>query len=167
VKTICGLFVLLAVGFVLDAQEAPREPTLAETKAWIESEGPAVLKTIHLSSVGPIYSSVSDLVMIDCHLSWKNESKIIVNVPLKDLDVGGVILTPSALSTAGDENLMLRLKTRSSIGPTISKVDMGKKGKQDLVDTVVESVRTQGDGNRLVAAIRRAAILCGAPASPF
>jgi hypothetical protein len=159
------LLLILVGSYTCFAQEPTpaKEPTMAETKAWIEAEGPAIMQSVQISRAGTFRSAVSDLVLHDCILSWNTSHNLHADVPLKDLDTGGLLVSSSTFMGSAP-TWSLRIKTRSSVGPTINGWD---RSRQAMVDVISESVRNQEDGNRLAAAIRRAAILCGAPASPF
>jgi hypothetical protein len=140
-------------------------PTLAETKHWIESEGPSIMRSTEVSRVGVIESSVRDLLLDadQCVLSWTTNNNLKARIPLKDVDTGGFLVESNTFLDSAP-TFSLRIKTRASVGATMQG---WYRGRQQLVDVLSANVKTQNDGERLANAIRRAAVLCGAPASAF
>jgi hypothetical protein len=156
------------VGFTMVASGAtgPQNsegPSIAETKAWIESEGPAIMTSTEISRAGIIKSSVTALKLDDCVLSWNASNNLTARIPLKDVDTGG-LLVDSSTFMGSDPVFSMRITTRASVGRTMTGWEYGRSA---LVDSLREHVRNREDGERLKKAIIHAAILCGAPASPF
>jgi hypothetical protein len=159
---------------VFGAQTPTTGPSLAETKTWIETEGPAIMQSMEISSAGTLRSK-ADQVFLNtdkCELSWTTEvgwdgkpptTVLHARIPLKDLDTGGFLVTSSTFLNSKPV-FSLRIKTRASVGPTMTG---WYQSKEQLVASLSQSVRNKEDGERLAAALRAAAILCGAPASPF
>ena len=147
-----------------------QEPTLAETTAWLEAEGPGLMQSTTIDrDLGAIKKSTTMLHLQSCTLSWTGTSSIgagpvhqtAFKVPLKDLDTGGFVVMP-----AGDR---LQVKTRATVGSTMTGPPLGppQPGWNGLVDRVFVPVQNADAAGRLLNAIRRAAVLCGAPASVF
>jgi hypothetical protein len=161
----------------LHAQSAEKKPTLAETKAWLEQEAVPMLRAYgsRLGAFNVLTSEdhqVTRLQLDACRLAIADSSVHKVNddvqvyrdtllVPLKDLDVGSIEVKQFQIMTDKPMTI-ITMHTRASIGKTI----MAKpSGKSDQVASMY--VGDPQDGERIVTALKRAAILCGAPASPF
>lgn len=191
---------LLAVGATIYAQEVPLPgsqpppantippgPTMAETKAWLESEalpmvGGSEITQDRSGTVTRMSDKLANLSVQDCRLAFDMDTMFSIGsasyqrppvtgtyhiiVPLKDLDIAGVKTAAAAPAARGDVTYpRLRIKTRAAAGKTI-KTTGGSKG-EEASDGISFFVRNDDDGERVAKAIRRAAILCGAPPSPF
>jgi hypothetical protein len=165
-------------------------PTLADTKAWLESDGAAMLHSYRrrddrrFSMIEVTTDDASDVQLTDCVLSWKHTtnfkilgappgvkngflSSAVYRVPLKDVDVAGV-LVQSDSSRRDKPVSVVEIKTRAGAGATIAVEPVGKSAKKTEPARAVQiHVLNHDDGERVMKAVRRAAALCGAPTSPF
>jgi hypothetical protein len=160
-------------------------PTLAETAAWLETDGQALMHggRIQLDRRYSILSvstyKYREVKVKDCTLSWtvdysfllktpgkpdkKTNASWVVRIILKDLDTGGLAVQ-SDTRLSDEPVYTVRIGTRAAVGATIVLREGEKAEKKSAAFIYVHD---QGDGQRLVNAIKRAAILCGAPAGPF
>lgn len=149
---------------------AGQEPTLEETKAWLESEGARDL--VGASKLGRSSSEVrlTEVKLDSCTLRYiveSNGDRWRAAVPLKDLDIGSITLEPeNDLYT-----LRVQLKTRVAAGETITWTPVTTTKRTDVnvikTDNDFIFVMSSNHGDRVARAVRRAALLCGAPAPPF
>lgn len=180
------LATLACVARPADAQGTP--PTLQDTTAWIRDEGPGIMRAQEsqndrrLQMLSVMEYSATEVRLDECVLSWTAHVVLtvtptrgpikpaspgsVIRVPLKDVDMGGVIVTPS--TGVLDEitpMYSLRIKTRAGVGATIVERNEGRPDKSR--DAISMYVRNLEDGRRLANAVHRAAELCGAPTSAF
>lgn len=167
----------------------PPGPSMTETAAWLQSEAPALMRSFstHLDPKYHILSSTvnaaSDVHLSNCVLEFamtdtfrietpSSPAKTQVSsyhtaIPLKEIEVGGVAVEDlflEMLMTEPTQILRIRLRATSK-GPQITQWRDGEDKKSMTVTTI--DVHNRADGERVGAAIKRAAVLCGAPASPF
>ena len=177
------MFRRVTLAFVLAALLTPAttyaddaEATMADTKAWLEGEGMALMRGLssqdnrRLGVFMLVNYSVSDLHVDNCVISWtdhfdtrlqvpssepeikKNTSR--VQLQLKDLDTGGIgVRMTTVLSDVAIPIVQIPLRTQAI-------TTNGTNGASI-------HVRSTEDGERVASAVRRAAILCGAQISPF
>jgi hypothetical protein len=152
--------VLLSIGLLSQAAA----PSIEETKAWIESEGPRIMDTTTHTRLGEFKSSVSNLRFdtSSCRITWTMSNGLRASVPMADLDTGGLVVSAGTLFDA--QTHTFTIKTRATVGPTI---DGWYESKPKKVSEIAVDVVNQVDGDRLANAFKHAAILCGAPQSAF
>jgi hypothetical protein len=162
------IVIAIAAALMLPASARSQEPNIAETKAWLESEGASFLYGVaHFAGGVTVQFNFADVALDNCVLSWTaleqtdegKPEKTRISVPLKDVDTGGIEVRP------GDEVFsdFVSVRTRKSVGPTISVKPADKPASTDSNAMMF----VKADGQRVVNAVRRAALLCGAPASAF
>jgi hypothetical protein len=77
---------------------APSAQLSLETmKSWFESDAAAIMNSLESSRLGVFNSSVEDVSLDDCVLSWTDESSPRVHVPLKDIETESLRLESSML----------------------------------------------------------------------
>lgn len=180
----CGISSL-----ALTLQGQPDDSTLAETKAWVESELPVVLSGTEILSLG------SDPPMIvttnyraanpkleSCSLSWSVRFDVvarsvttstqssgtgneIVVLPLKEIDTDGLNVESAKVGPTEKPMHHLSLRTKEGARQRIRRLD-AIRGTVRSVAGLSVFVRGQTEGERFANVIRRAAVLCDAPASP-
>lgn len=158
-----------------------KQPTLAETVSWLMTEAPPILTYTQGPRPGRPGMSrrwIHDLRIVDCRMGWEDSHALNVNattgkaekvnaseyrVPLGDLDVAGIHLR----TFAPDDYVIVEFGPRSSKpGIPYRVTSPVPVQRSDTARFVGFAVRSSDDGKRVAAAIKRAAILCGAPASP-
>lgn len=159
-------------------------PTLSQTKQWLEEEAMMFLHASGSLQIGQSVRSTNgwmttDLRLTECKLKWKQHSWFDMSgrgptsrdssaywseVPLKDLEVRSVRVEDQKVVTAEPVQFII-VPTRQAVGETIKTWRDGKQPSSSGVANMFASSRE--NGQRVVNAIRRAAILCGAPNSPF
>jgi hypothetical protein len=87
-----------------------------------------------------------------------------MSMEMKSLDVGGTILVADP-STGPAPSYSLRIQARAVLGAVITILDPSGPDRHTQVASA--DVRGQEDGQRVANAIKRAGVLCGAPAGPF
>src|SRR5436190_20641699 len=149
-----SVFIAATLFAVTITTTAQREPTLAETAAWLESDARPLL----VLPDNPVKQS--ELHLRDCVLSWTItiQRPSHVTVPLKDLD-------PRAIVVARDSGMWaVGLHARHETGQPIQYTrGTGRKTAADIS----LYVRNADDRQRVANALQRAAVLCGAPVSAF
>lgn len=165
---------------------AAQAPSMAETKRWVEVEGRQMLNALstHTNGAELVTSRYRpvDLRFDGCNLvasfvdttiarsvgaPWDTVSQLFAfRVPLAKVDVGALI-SRDAGEVSSDrvplQHVVLKLRTDEVVDMEASLNGVPAKGNR--VASLV--VRSKEDGDRLANALRRAATLCGAPASPF
>jgi hypothetical protein len=147
--------------------QAASGPSLAETKAWLETDATALLGgsgSQHERGESPRREKhvLSALALDNCVLSWtdtwdwtaygQSQHRVLEKrVPLKDLDVNYTKSAFDEQTDANDRLFWVALKTNAAAG---------------AVGTVIP-VMDAAAGDRVATAIRRATVLCGAKASTF
>lgn len=182
-RTASALLVALFVTSPTLASAQAKGPSLAETRAWLEREAPALLVGTAYDAVGSIASTMdswtTSISIVDCRMTVRggrffeldrsqrkgDTTETVVEIPLKDLDVNGVVVLQDATGDPRhpDPNQRLRLRTSAQAGATIR--DSGWKDQPRTQAVFIASHAV--DANRVAAAVRWAAILCGAVAGPF
>lgn len=174
-KLLVGVLLSLVLVTAVGAQ-APAGPTMAETKAWLEMDAVTFLDT-QLAPQAEDRYRVTALTFEACVLSWTEVQRLgdalttwDVQLPMKDVAVGTVAVArlPSGLR-------FVQIRTTPAAGPVVRTRDriVGGGGRSDGRDVTTPSdvtslfVRDEASGLRVVAAIQRAAVLCGATASAF
>jgi hypothetical protein len=155
------------------SDSAATGPSLGETIAWLSKDALPMLTLTEIGSdranrmLVTTKHKVSSLTVNDCVLNWTTRISFTISspagetadpgkpftqtVPLKAVDVGGISVVEMPPSQRSDEPTQrIRIPTR------------GKEGPPDGID-----VRNRVDGERVVKALKRAAILCGAESQPF
>jgi hypothetical protein len=174
--TVTAFALLAAGGLVMDQQPS----ALAETKAWLEDEGLTLMHSVTSRtdrSTGLQQTTdarVTTLTLNDCQLAWQTVAEITttlgagerrarsvvdVAVPLKSLDLGS-IQVHIVTSQNGDATIVVSMETTITAGATVAYAAQG--GPPSRVAQAGILVQTAADGDRLAAAIRTAAALCGA-----
>jgi hypothetical protein len=147
-------------------QSGDTGPSLTETVAWIEAEGPGIMQG------GTKQIKRGDTIMMIFNMNWRASEVSVKNCTLSWVTVleieGGLLTKPDPKVTTVTKTsvpLKVILNTRAAIGPTITDEQEGKpRTKRARVGiTVTDTV----GGERLAKAFRRAAVLCGASLSPF
>ena len=190
---VAALFVTIALP--LAARQDPPKlpdpgpgPTMAETKAWLESDGVAFMSgaTELIQFPGSSILTVmtkeeQNLKLENCSLTWVghittkttvpgkpdeiDNSVTTYEMPMKDVDVAGVQVVPRG--PANDPSgFNVNVPIRAALGPTITYKSSRDNEPKKQAGAGFE-VRTEADGGRIAAAIKRAAILCGAPKGSF
>jgi hypothetical protein len=160
-------------------------PTMAETKSWLETEAPTFLRTggtkldKRYGILTVEHHGATDVRLDSCALSWTSWSTFELKsqlgdktdsssrrtaVPLKDLDLNGfTVLTDSLLTSAKQ---FVHMRTRAAVGKTITTSDNNgaPRNNEEIANLYVTG---PDEAARIITAIKRGAILCGAPASPF
>lgn len=155
-------------------------PSLAETVRWLMSEAPPMLVSRHEEYAGrghtDLTSSRVDSLRVEaCALSWVSIDTLIrympisplraftresIVVPLGSVDVRGVAVE----TYARDTTYRVRVPARATAGRVIRH--HSEQG-DTLMTLATLPVETSESGTRVAMALKRAALLCGAPASPF
>jgi hypothetical protein len=163
------------------------EPTLAATGHWLSTDGVRLLVSRREKFIAGRDNDLNVRLVLeigvrDCHLIWTDLDSVrtrhtfgtskfftrsTYDAPLNELDVGGVTTN----MYGDDTTFTVRLPTRSSAGKPIRVVSSPLE-RGDTTTVYQQNVATlpvdnQHDGERVANAIKRAAVLCGAPASPF
>lgn len=156
-----------------------KEPTLAETISWLTTDATPMLTYTEGPKLGrPGISRrwIHDLRVNDCRMSWGDSHAINVSpssgkaeklntatysAPLGDLDVAGM-----RVKTIANDNAIIEFAPRKS-KPGFPFNLTAPIQRSDTTRIVGLAVRNADDGKRVVAALKRAATLCGAPAAPF
>lgn len=186
-----ALVILCGAAVYAGAQQrgATSGPTMAETKAWIETEMPPLLGgyRVHTSDVAGIHakqqtwSSYSRVALADCVLTWSSVDTLITyteglrtdtvampsktRVPLRQIDLATV--------KAGWYKLIIdspvpqvEFYSSASTGKVVEYTDpRDGTWKKDTGASLY--VRDEEDAKRVAKAVSRAAELCGAKRSPF
>lgn len=157
-------------------------PTMAQTKAWLESEGVRLVSVRYYdpTSTGSLSSFQGHGLELDgCTLAWNTADTLIVTgvfgktlisdarliVPLARLDVGGVVADERPASkTRSSGSYSVRMRVMADAGKAIRQVGERQSFESDRATMQVAG---REDAARLAKAIRRAAVLCGAAASPY
>jgi hypothetical protein len=173
---------------VSPAPVIPPGPTVAETKAWLELEAVPILqldesktdRTVGIRTTRSYHASAVSYEACKLSITFKSGIEFVdtsgrikpkatpatpnlIAMNMKDLDVGGVLVHAST-DYSVEPTYSLRFGARLSLGPTVL---VGPTGEQRKIQTHEAGVRNQEDGQRLANAVKRAGILCGAPAGPF
>ena len=159
-----------------------KQPTMAETVAWLTTDAAPLLTYTRGPQPGrPGLSrrSIHDLRIVDCRMGWEDSNALNLNastgqaekvntstyrVPLGDLDVAGIHLRTFpqdkyVIVEFGPRQSKPAIPYRVTSPPTLQSSDSARR--------VGFAARSADDGQRVVAALKRAAVLCGAPASPL
>jgi hypothetical protein len=183
-----ALFIPVISASVWSMSVHAQEPTMSQVKTWLETESPRLLQSQH-TKLDRRYNILSvserknsNIKVEQCILSIKTTEsfKIISSlrnqesksewtsyIPLKDLDVGSITVRKVEFDSFSDSPMqLLELKTLASIGKTI--IQKNPERIEPSASAGWSSfVMNEHDGLRVAKAIKRAAILCGAPESPF
>jgi hypothetical protein len=176
--------VAAAAVFVASVGVIDQQPSvLAETKAWLEGEGLTLMhsvtsRTDRTTGLRQTTDArITTLTLNDCRLAWQTmaeitttlgdgerraQSVVDVTVPLNDLDLRG-IQVHTVPSLNGDATIAVSMETRVAAGATVAYASQG--GPTSWITEAGILVQTAADGDRLAAAIRTAATLCGAVSS--
>ena len=154
---------------------------MAETVAWLTTDAAPLLTYTSGPKPGrPGLSrrSIRDLRIVDCRMGWEDSNALNLNastgqaekvntstyrVPLGDLDVAGIHVRTFpqdkyVIVEFGPRQSKPAIPYRVTSPPTLQSSDSARR--------VGFPVRSADDGQRVVAALKRAAVLCGAPAVP-
>jgi hypothetical protein len=173
-----GCFALLT--FLGSTAMAQSGPTIGETKAWLETEGKALFGGSTASRIGgmTVYSDswVTDVQLNECTLALTqagtfviepkpkhDTTTYVITIPLKDLDVNGIAIEPATDLIFGSA-FFLRVPTTAAAGKTIRRT--GERAPE-VLSSLVMTFDHERSASRIAAAVRRAAMLCGAKAEPF
>jgi hypothetical protein len=147
---------------------------MQETVTWLTTEAPPMFIVdvpVRSGGITQTYRDVHGLTIADCRMSWADSLAMLALgreihtagsshlALLGDLDYGGIHVQP------GIDNSWL-----IQIGPRLDKPPIQvttAKGKIDTIRTAILPARNENDGKRVVEALKRAAVLCGAPVSAF
>jgi hypothetical protein len=180
--------ITLVLLVLLSAQGAgAQEPTLAETTRWLEVDGKALMKATgskldrRYNILTVIEHEVIDLKLEECNLHvvsrWHSEvtspvggqvddKRLHMVVPMKSVDIGGfTIVDLTVLSETPVQLVSMRLQ--SSEGAAVRSWTEGREGEESMSDGGQIFVRGRPEGERIINALRRAAVLCGAPRAVF
>jgi hypothetical protein len=166
---------------------ATQQPSLDETRLWLETEAPPLMRAYgsHLDAHTLISTSdihyVTRVTLDSCVLTVAtadttsvespnskhvNAYRTTYSIPLRDLDLAATTVEDHWIESLMDEaEQMIRVKTRVAAGATIATLT--QEGIRRLQGVALLFVRNQPDGERVARAIRRGGKLCGAPDSPF
>jgi hypothetical protein len=162
------------------APEIPPGPTLAETKAWLEREIPEMSSDYIVSTSERGFRSATryetySVSLSDCRLTLHQAFQVgdsprdvsTTTVTLKDVDVGALMpveVRPLTGWTSNKPEIDVRLRAITGRGEAFTYEADG-----ELKPTAIAGVhvREQDMALRMAKALRRAAILCGAPNQPF
>jgi hypothetical protein len=157
-------------------------PTLAETIAWLTTDAPPLL--VYTEAPRPGRPGISrrwihDLRIVDCRMDWEDSHALNLSASsnqaqsvnaatyralLGDLDAAGIHVK----TLAQDNNVIVEFGPRQSKPAIAYKVTSPPQFQgSDSTRRVGFAVRNGDDAKRVVAALKRAATLCGAPTSPF
>jgi hypothetical protein len=168
---------------VADAQNSTKtkQPTMAETVAWLTTDAAPLLTYTSGPKPGrPGRSrrSIHNLRIADCRMGWEDSNALNLNAstgqaervntatyraPLGDLDVAGIHVR----TFAPEDYVIVEFGPRQS-KPAIPYRVTSPPALQgsDSTRRVGFAARSADDGKRVVAALKRAVVLCGAPAPP-
>jgi hypothetical protein len=169
---------------VANAQNSAKtkQPTMAETVAWLTIEAVPLLTYTSgpkPGRPGPSRRSIHDLRIADCRMGWEDSNALNLNAstgqpekvnttvyraPLGDLDVAGIHVTTIAQANYVIVEFGPR-QSRPAIPYRITSP--APMQSSDSTRRLGFPARSADDGSRVVAALKRAAVLCGAPAAPF
>ena len=146
-----------------------QEPSMIETKAWLETEAPSMMSAQVGFTGGAVAKvTVSGITLNDCVLSWTErytgamEDQNTVALPLRAVDTGGV------LARLKDDTLprsdYVEVPVRKATGQTVTRSRPGKSAETS--ESVMMLATDAIAAGRVANAVRRAATLCGAT-SPF
>ena len=164
-----------------DAQNATKtkQPTMAETVAWLTTDAAPLLTYTSgpkPGRPGPSRRSIHGLRIANCQMGWEDRNALNINAstgqpekvnittyqaPLGDLDVAGIHVTTVAqadyvIVEFGPRQSKPAIPYRVTSPPVMQRSDSTRR--------LGFAARTAADGARVVEALKRAAVLCGAPA---
>lgn len=173
----CGLaramkrvaFALLVVA-TMPPMTLAQGPSMAETKRWLERDAPSLMR-MTARSEGPVVTQtikqqVTKVGIDTCVMRWDRVDTVVTagrmdasvhhyRMALRNIDVGSLLVQETA--RWGEPVAYVRLRPR--VG-----VEGGRARPEEDVPLYVSS---KADGERVAAAVKQAALLCGAPKSPF
>jgi hypothetical protein len=168
-----------AIVAVANAQNSTRkQPTMAETVAWLTTDAAPLLTYTSgpkPGRPGPSRRSIHDLRIVDCRMGWEDSNALNLNAstgkaekvntstyraPLGDLDVAGIHLR----TFPQDKYVIVEFGPRQSKPAIPYRITSPAPQSPDSTRRVGFAARSADDGKRVVAALKRAAVLCGAPA---
>jgi hypothetical protein len=158
--------VLTACG-TLGAQTNGEAPTLEQTVAWLSKDAAPILRsetprsTITLRYIDALTVENCRMTWLDSHVLLGATSSNRLTLPLADLDLGGV-----HVRTFPDTSSIVEFGPRVARPPVWIAVGQPAE-RRDTMRVVAFPVRNVSDGQRVVNAIKRAGLLCGASPSPF
>jgi hypothetical protein len=184
---VLAVFVLARIGS--HAQQAAPGPSIDETKSWLEAEGLALMHSFRLSRsdqrhvTASTETSVRDLLLIDCTLSWTQVQTIGIvssryggpkppaqtrtitwRVFLDEVSAGSASVQQDAVAgDAPSHSIVIPIRAPSTARSTLQKND----GAPFVIRTASVPVQTPGDGQRVANAINHAARLCSGKQSLF
>lgn len=162
-------------------------PTMQETKAWLERDATPMLFALEmrLDRSSAILSGFThhphDVTLSDCTLRWVSTDSMFVKssvgstekvfentdvVPLAKVDLNSVRPAELGADISRDEPVQyVRIRANASQGRALQQISAA--GVASDAEEVWLYVRNLEYGERIAAAIRRAALLCGAARSAF
>jgi len=166
---------------VANAQNSakPKPPTMAETVAWLTTDAAPLLTYTSGPKPGRPGSSrrsIRNLRIADCRMGWEDNNALNLNastgqaektntsvyrLALGDLDVGGIHVRPMAPA----DYVIVEFGPRQSKPSIQYQITSPAVQGSDSTRRVGFPARSAADGQRVVEALKRAAVLCGAPAS--
>ena len=157
-----------------------KQPTMAETVAWLTTDASPLLTYTSPPKPGRPGSSrrsIRNLRIADCRMGWEDNNALNLNAstgqpektntsvyraPLGDLDVAGIHVRPMPQA----DYVIVEFGPRQSKPSIQYQITSPAVQGSDSTRRVGFPARSAADGQRVVAALKRAAVLCGAPASP-
>lgn len=150
-----------------------KAPSLTSTVKWLQNDAKFLLSVDWPAGNNPwTHRSIEHLTVTSCRMSWADSTVMVVgaktfstpvlfSVPLADLDVGGV-----HAKTMKDDDVIVEFGPRGDRPPIRHTFTNGELGiASDTNHVVAFPARNTNDAERVVAALKHAAILCGARAT--